>query len=131
MHQGWQWFINSTKAQYLDDFRQLEKCMTCMTFQSKKVTSFFIKFLTTLCQHSLFRLVYSTGNSPLYLTMPADTHNQHRHIGSGRIIIDGIDISTIGIHGLRSRLVCPLSLSMDCHAKRWPSPKLIEMVREA
>ena len=29
-----------------------------------------------------------TSNSPLYLTMPADTHNQHCHIGSSRIIID-------------------------------------------
>jgi ABC-type multidrug transport system fused ATPase/permease subunit len=28
---------------------------------------------------------------------------------SGRIIIDGIDISTIGIHDLRSRLVCIFS----------------------
>ena len=29
-----------------------------------------------------------TSNSLLYLTMPADTHNQHCHISSSQIIID-------------------------------------------
>jgi hypothetical protein len=45
---------------------------------------------------------------------------------SGRIVIDGIDISTIGVHDLRSRLVCSrianaylvtlMLLSLDIHS---------------
>lgn len=38
---------------------------------------------------------------------------------SGRILIDGIDISTIGIHDLRSRLV---SRSWVCHLNATNNP---------
>lgn len=35
----------------------------------------------------------------------------------GSIIVDGIDITTIGLHDLRSRLVCFVVLHINCAAE--------------
>ena len=83
-----------------------------------------VRFALSSSRHNLMLALIGSGKSTLAMSILRFVSFQilrlHRSRlvafqadpSSGRIIIDGIDISTIGIHDLRSRLVGTRSLEI-------------------